>query len=57
MDKEKIISFVSVFTTEDSLFTGRKPPDEISVIAKLKEVKVLKSNILKNINRNKVNKK
>ena len=36
-----------VFTILDKLFTGRKPPDEISVIAKLNESKNLKSKIFK----------
>jgi len=45
MDKEKIISLVSVLTIEDNSLTGRKPPDEITVIAKLKDINVLKSNI------------
>ena len=57
MDKEKIISLVSVLTTEDNSLTGRKPPDEITVIAKLKDINVLKSNIWKIINKNNVNKK
>ena len=36
-----------VFTMLDKLFTGRKPPDEIKVIAKLNESKNLKSKIFK----------
>ena len=36
-----------VFTMLDKLFTGRKPPDEINVIAKLNESKNLKSKIFK----------
>ena len=51
-----MISLVSVLTTEDKSFTGKNPPDEIKVIAKLNEVKVLKSNILKIINKKKVKK-
>ena len=40
----------------DNSLTGRKPPDEIKVIDKLNDIKVLKSNILKIINNKKVNK-
>ena len=39
----------------DNSLTGRKPPDEIIVIDKLNDIKVLKSNILKIINKKKVN--
>ena len=39
----------------DNSLTGRKPPDEIKVIDKLNDIKVLKSNILKIINKKKVN--
>ena len=36
-----------VFTMVDKLLTGKKPPDEINVIAKLNESKNLKSKIFK----------
>ena len=36
-----------VFTMVDKLFTGKKPPDEINVIAKLNESKSLKLKIFK----------
>ena len=36
-----------VFTMVDKLLTGKKPPDEINVIAKLNESKSLKSKIFK----------
>ena len=39
-----------VFTTIERSFKGRNPPDEIKDIDKLKESKVLKSNILRIIN-------
>ena len=39
--KEKIISFKLVLIILDKLFTGKKPPDEIKVIDKLNESKVL----------------
>ena len=48
--REKIISFVFVFTAVERSFKGRNPPDEIKDIDKLKESKVLKSNILRIIN-------
>tara|TARA_Y100000992_G_scaffold300285_1_gene268654 strand:+ start:411 stop:836 length:426 start_codon:yes stop_codon:yes gene_type:complete len=41
---------VFVFTTIERSFKGRNPPDEIKDIDKLKESKVLKSNILRIIN-------
>ena len=40
---EKIISLMLVFKMLDKLFTGKKPPDEISVMDKLNESKILKS--------------
>ena len=46
-----------VFTILDKLFTGKKPPDEINVMAKLNESKILKSKsfkMTKMINVNKV---
>ena len=36
-----------VFTILDKLFTGKKPPDEINVIDRLNESKILKSRIFK----------
>ena len=36
-----------VFTIPDKLFTGKKPPDEINVIDRLNESKILKSRIFK----------
>ena len=39
-----------VFTAIERSFKGRNPPDEIKDIDKLKESKVLKSNILRIIN-------
>ena len=36
-----------VLTILDKLFTGKKPPDEINVIARLNESKTLKSRIFK----------
>ena len=36
-----------VLTILDKLFTGKKPPDEINVIDKLNESKILKSRIFK----------
>ena len=51
---ENIISFVFVFIIELISFTGKKPPDEIIVIAKLNESKVLRLMSLSNINNNKV---
>ena len=36
-----------VFTMVDKLLTGKKPPDEINVIAKFNESKSLKSKIFK----------
>tara|TARA_E500000178_G_C16910733_1_gene702488 strand:- start:543 stop:968 length:426 start_codon:yes stop_codon:yes gene_type:complete len=41
---------VFVFTAIERSFKGRNPPDEIKDIDKLKESKVLKSNILRIIN-------
>ena len=36
-----------VLTIPDKLFTGKKPPDEINVIDRLNESKILKSRIFK----------
>ena len=36
-----------VLTIADKLFTGKKPPDEINVIDRLNESKILKSRMLK----------
>ena len=38
INKEKIITWKSLFKIEESSFTGRNPPDEIIVIAKFKEL-------------------
>ena len=48
---------MSVLRIPDNSLTGKNPPDEIIVIAKLKDVNVLKSNILKTKNKLTVNKK
>ena len=50
--KENIISFKLVLTILSILLTGKKPPEEIKVIAILKESKVLRL-----INFNEINKK
>ena len=47
--KAKIISLMFVFTMVDKLLIGKKPPDDINVIAKLNESKNLKSKIFKHI--------
>ncbi len=46
INNEKIISLVLVLTIDERLLTGRKPPDEIKLIDKLKELNVLNSKIL-----------
>ena len=51
---ENIISFVFVLMIELISLTGKKPPDEIIVIAKLKESKVLRLISFNDINNNKV---
>ena len=53
---EIIISFNWELIIVDNSFVGRKPPDEIIVIARLKESNKRKSKILKIIKRVKVNK-
>ena len=45
-----------MFTILDKLFTGKKPPDEINVIDRLNESKILKSRIFKITNILNVNK-
>ena len=45
--KENIIIWPSLIKIEERLFVGRKPPDEIIVIAKLRELKILISIIFK----------
>ena len=47
---EKITSLIFEFKISERLLNGKKPPDEISVIDKLKESKVLKSQIFKATN-------
>ena len=47
INNEKIISFVLFPKILVKLFVGRNPPEEINVIDKLKELKVLNSNIFK----------
>ena len=47
INKENIISLILVFTIVESVFDGKKPPDEINVIDKLNELKDLKSKIFK----------
>ena len=48
MSADNIILLKSLWNNISKLFTGKKPPDEIIVIAKLKETNVLKSTIFKN---------
>ena len=48
------MSFKFVFIILFKLLVGKKPPEEIIVIAKLSEVKVLKFNMFKIINKIKV---
>ena len=55
MSKAKITSWVLVFSTKDKLLNGRKPPDEIIDIDRLKESKVRNSKNFKIIKINKVN--
>ena len=47
INNEKITSLIFELITKERLLNGRKPPDEIKVIDKLKESKVLKLNIFK----------
>ena len=54
MVKEKRFIFRSVFNMEERLFVGKKPPDEIRVKAKLRELKALIEKIFKEIKINKV---
>ena len=56
INKAKIISLMLLFTIADKLFAGKKPPDEINVIARLNESKTLKSKIFKITKILKVNK-
>ena len=44
---ENTTSLMLEFNTTERLLNGRKPPEEINVIDKLKESKVRKSNIFK----------
>tara|TARA_B100000029_G_C16728330_1_gene649710 strand:- start:262 stop:456 length:195 start_codon:yes stop_codon:yes gene_type:complete len=53
---EKITSLILVFKIIDKLLTGRKPPEEIRVIAKLNELNVRKLNISNTIKIPRVNK-
>ena len=46
-----------MFKTDDKLLIGKKPPDEIKVIAKLRETNDLRSKIFKITNIINVNKK
>ena len=57
INNEKITSLIFELITKERLLNGRKPPDEIKVIDKLKESKVLKSNIFKIKKIEKVNNK
>ena len=52
--KEKIITCKSFTKTDERLLTGRKPPDEIIVIAKFNELNDLMPKIFKIINTDKV---
>ena len=45
--KENIITWKSFIKIDESSLTGRNPPDEIIVIAKLRELKDLIPNILR----------
>ena len=47
INNQKITSLIFELITKERLLNGRKPPDEIKVIDKLKESKVLKLNIFK----------
>ena len=53
--KENIITWKSFTKIDERLFTGRNPPDEIIVIAKLSELKDLIPKIFKIIKIDKVN--
>ena len=57
INNEKITSLIFELITKERLLNGRKPPDEIKVIDKLKESKVLKLNIFKIKKIEKVNNK
>ena len=52
---EKITSLILEFKITERLLNGKKPPDEISVIDKLKESKVLKLQTFKATNIKNVN--
>ena len=52
---ENIITWKSFTNTEERLFTGRNPPDEINVIAKFNELNDLIPKIFKIIKIDKVN--
>ena len=55
MSVEKTIILVWVLSNISKLFTGKKPPDDIMLIDKLRDMNDLKSNIFNVININKVN--
>ena len=55
MRVEKTIILVWVLSNVSKLFTGKKPPDEIILIDKLRDMNDLKSNIFNVINIIKVN--
>ena len=48
MEKEMPSSLIFVLTIDSRLFVGRKPPDEIIVIARLNELNALTSRIFSN---------
>ena len=55
MSVEKTIILVWLLSNISNLFTGKKPPDDIMLIDKLRDMNDLKSNIFNVININKVN--
>ena len=54
ISNEKITCLALEFKTTERLLKGKKPPEEINVIDKLKESKSLKLKIFKTINIKKV---
>tara|TARA_B100002052_G_C15681464_1_gene506412 strand:+ start:401 stop:574 length:174 start_codon:yes stop_codon:yes gene_type:complete len=55
MSVEKTIILVWLLSNISNLFTGKKPPDDIMLIDKLRDMNDLKSNIFNVINIIKVN--